>query len=176
MPAATCHCSAWALRSCRTHVLCALIEAVEQLLGRGLLSPLVALSLVLYNSKLSPGPHAAAGAGAVPCGAFRGPRRGKSLQRAVTLYVLLPLQDWEKVSSTKKFVRFHPPAVKAGIQRLQLAGEHLRVGRACVGAGRGVCPRHCLWMPRSKRAGWLGRCRDHRAGGGGCSLEGEQWS
>ena len=38
-----------------------------------------------------------------------------------------------QVSSVKKGVRYYPPAVKAGLQRLELAREHLKVGGlACL--------------------------------------------
>lgn len=36
------------------------------------------------------------------------------------------MQDWEKVSSTKKTNRFHPPEVLAGMEALSLATEHLQ--------------------------------------------------
>ena len=35
-------------------------------------------------------------------------------------------QDWEKVSSTKKANRFHPPQVTAAMEALALATEHLQ--------------------------------------------------
>ena len=36
----------------------------------------------------------------------------------------LNLQGWEKVCSTKKMNRFHPPEVKQGLQQLDIAKEH----------------------------------------------------
>ena len=36
------------------------------------------------------------------------------------------LQGWEKVCSTKKMNRFHPPEVKQGLQQLDIAKEHLQ--------------------------------------------------
>ncbi len=36
------------------------------------------------------------------------------------------LQGWEKVCSTKKMNRFHPPQVKQGLQQLEIAKEHLQ--------------------------------------------------
>ena len=42
---------------------------------------------------------------------------------------ILPICSLQ-VSSVKKGVRYHPPAVKAGLQRLELAREHLKVGGA----------------------------------------------
>ena len=35
-------------------------------------------------------------------------------------------QGWEKVCSTKKMNRFHPPEVKQGLQQLEVAREHLQ--------------------------------------------------
>lgn len=47
-----------------------------------------------------------------------------------TLYGLFrsvsPVQGWEKVCSTKKMNRFHPPEVKQGLQQLEIAKEHLQ--------------------------------------------------
>ena len=34
------------------------------------------------------------------------------------------MQDWQKVSSTKAFSRFRPPAVTAAVAALELAQEH----------------------------------------------------
>ena len=36
----------------------------------------------------------------------------------------IPAQDWQKVSSTKAFNRFRPPAVTAAVAALELAQEH----------------------------------------------------
>ena len=36
-------------------------------------------------------------------------------------------KTWERVSSTKKWVRYRPPEVKAGLKRLDLAKEHLAI-------------------------------------------------
>lgn len=36
------------------------------------------------------------------------------------------VQDWQKICSTKKMNRFHPPAVLKGLQQLQVAQEHLQ--------------------------------------------------
>ncbi|GAB4814961.1 hypothetical protein N2152v2_002007 [Parachlorella kessleri] len=62
-----------------------------------------------------------------------------SLQNQGDFLVEVPVElaarvpkDWEKVSSTKKALRFHPPQVKAGVQRLALAREHLQA--ACAAA------------------------------------------
>jgi hypothetical protein len=38
----------------------------------------------------------------------------------------LGVQGWEKVCSTKKMNRFHPPEVKQGLQQLEIAKEHLQ--------------------------------------------------
>eukprot|EP00887_Chlorella_sp_A99_P004262 scaffold15.g4262.t1 len=43
-------------------------------------------------------------------------------------------RDWEKVSSTKKAVRYHPPAVKAALQQREVAREQLE--GACHSAWR----------------------------------------
>ncbi|KFM28546.1 DNA mismatch repair protein Msh3 [Auxenochlorella protothecoides] len=43
-------------------------------------------------------------------------------------------KDWERVSSVKKSVRYHPPGVKAAIKALELAQEHLAA--ACQEAWR----------------------------------------
>lgn len=39
---------------------------------------------------------------------------------------MLTWQGWEKVCSTKKMNRFHPPEVKQGLQQLDVAKEHLQ--------------------------------------------------
>ncbi|KAL0026611.1 hypothetical protein WJX77_010338 [Trebouxia sp. C0004] len=55
-----------------------------------------------------------------------------SIQNQADFLIEVPVQvtdvpkGWEKVCSTKKMNRFHPPEVKQGLQQLEIAKEHLQ--------------------------------------------------
>ena len=50
----------------------------------------------------------------------------RQTHNGLVLSTALPVQGWEKVCSTKKMNRFHPPEVKQGLQQLEVAREHLQ--------------------------------------------------
>jgi DNA mismatch repair protein MSH3 len=62
-------------------------------------------------------------------------------------------RDWERVSSTKKFVRFRPPAVKAALAALEVAREHLAATAAAAWARLlGEFSEHCAPLRAATRA------------------------